>query len=163
MTGQENIPSVCFCGNAIDGGIVCSECEIRLPVHALQKMYNLVIGALITEKCEATPHAEHLKELIKNIYMENLNRAETPGIQITKNRRNKHKNPAASALGRMAAEKAGFKGMSEKGKKGSRSRAEKLTPERRSEIARQAALAKHKKYSEKKLAGDNKGKSKKGE
>ena len=42
--------------------------------------------------------------------------------------------------------------MSEKGKIGSRRRAENLTPERRSEIARQGALAKHKKYLEKKLA-----------
>jgi len=46
-------------------------------------------------------------------------------------------------------------GMAEKGKKGSRSRAEKLTPERRNEIARQGALAKHKKFLTKKTAVSN--------
>ena len=43
------------------------------------------------------------------------------------------KNPHAVALGRLG------------GKKGGKARAEKLSPERRSEIARQAALARYKK------------------
>jgi len=49
----------------------------------------------------------------------------------------KHKNPAAVALGRLGG-KAG-------GPKGGRARAEKLTPERRREIARKAALARWRK------------------
>lgn len=150
MTDQKIISSTCFCGNRIEGGIVCGDCESRLPVQGLKKMYNFVIGALIADKSEATLSVKLLREKMLKIYTESLERAETPEIQKTETRKNKGKNPAAVALGRMAAEKAGPLGMSEKGKKGSRRRAEKLTPERRSEIARQGAIAKHKKYLEKK-------------
>ena len=150
MADQVDVLSTCFCGNKIECGIVCSGCERRLPVPALQKMYNLAIGALIVEKSAAAPSAEQLREKMLKIYTESLERTGILEMQNTENHKNKGKNPAASALGRLAAEKAGSLGMSEKGKKGSRRRAEKLTPERRSEIARQGAIAKHKKFLEKK-------------
>ena len=53
----------------------------------------------------------------------------------------REKNPAAVALGRMAAAKAGVNEMAKRGRLGARARANALSPERRSEIARKAVEA----------------------
>ena len=53
----------------------------------------------------------------------------------------REKNPAAVALGRMAAAKAGVNGMAQRGRLGAHARAVALSPERRSEIARKAVEA----------------------
>ena len=53
----------------------------------------------------------------------------------------REKNPAAVALGRMAAAKAGKNEMVKRGRMGARARVAALTPERRSEIARKAVEA----------------------
>ena len=53
----------------------------------------------------------------------------------------KEKNQAAVALGKLSAEKAGAAGMAKRGRKGGKARKEALSPERRSEIARNAIKA----------------------
>ena len=53
----------------------------------------------------------------------------------------KEKNPAAVAMGKLSAEKAGAAGMAKRGRKGGKARAKALTPEQRSEIARNAINA----------------------
>ena len=58
----------------------------------------------------------------------------------------KEKNPAAVALGKMSAAKAGAVGMSKKGRKGGKARAAALSPERQSEIGRKAIAARWAKY-----------------
>ena len=63
------------------------------------------------------------------------------------------KNPAAVALGKMSAAKAGAVGMSKKGRKGGKARATVLSPERQSEIGRNAVAARWAKYRAEKEAG----------
>ena len=62
---------------------------------------------------------------------------------------------SASILGKLSAAKLGFEGLSERGKKGGRSRAAALTPERRKEIALMGAKARAKKFAERKIAENN--------
>jgi len=63
------------------------------------------------------------------------------GLFGNNNRMKKEKNQAAVAMGKLSAAKAGAAGMAERGRKGGNARAKALTPEQRSELARNAINA----------------------
>ena len=131
MTNQNNYPKYCFCGSRNKNGFLCNACASRIPAKILSKIQELTIDLLIADRQGRKDSAKLLTEEIEKIYIQNLKNeiinsyAENPG----------------AALGRISAKKAGFKGMSEKGKKGGAARAATLSPERRKEIARVGALA----------------------
>jgi len=129
---------------------LCDKCAERLPVSALQEIYNDGIDMRVAEQQGETARAESLKKNIETVYVQNL-KEEGAGRKRSKAKSGSPENPAV-ILGRMAAEKAGVQGMSEKGKKGGCNRALNLTPERRREIARMGALARAKNYQKKRIA-----------
>jgi len=73
---------------------------------------------------------EDVNIIAANIVKQTTNKS----ISKSSQKESKEKNPAAVALGKLG------------GKKGGRARAEKLSPERRKEIAKKAATARWKKY-----------------
>jgi len=142
MTGQRNFPKYCFCGSKNKNGFLCNVCADHIPAKILSEIQELTIDLLIEERQGREDSAKLLAEEIENIYIRNLKNEKI---------KSKSENPAA-ILGRISAKKAGFKGMSEKGKKGGTARAAALSPERRKEIARAGALARKAKIEARKKA-----------
>jgi len=138
MINQQMFSS-CICGNKINKGIICSLCADRLPIEALQKIYKLSLDIEYAEKYGAATVVENKKKEIELIYKTNLitKKPDIPTVQ-----------PPPKKL---SPEK-----MAEIGKKGGRRRAEVLTPERRSEIARMGVKAKYEKFLKNKLVDNAK-------